>query len=136
MVKLNIQVNQMKMVILFGLKDQKIMQMLASGEYILEETEAAEGYAKGDTTWTLKVTDGGNLEYIKDADGKVISPSVVEEVNLYKFTNDVPYELPETGGIGIYWYTVGGMLFMVMAAIVVYRKRYNEYMNKQETIYS
>lgn len=104
--------------------------MLASGEYILEETEAAEGYAKGDTTWTLKVTDGGNLEYIKDADGKVISPSVVEEVNLYKFTNDVPYELPETGGIGIYWYTVGGMLFMVMAAIVVYRKRYNEYMNK------
>ena len=104
--------------------------MLASGEYILEETEAAEGYAKGDTTWTLKVTDGGNLEYIKDADGKVISPSVVEEVNLYKFTNDVPYELPETGGIGIYWYTVGGMLFMVMAAIVVYRKRFNEYMNK------
>lgn len=104
--------------------------MLASGEYILEETEAAEGYAKGDTTWTLKVTDGRNLEYIKDADGKVISPSVVEEVNLYKFTNDVPYELPETGGIGIYWYTVGGMLFMVMAAIVVYRKRYNEYMNK------
>lgn len=104
--------------------------MLASGEYILEETEAPEGYAKGDTTWTLKVTDGGNLEYIKDADGKVISPSVVEEVNLYKFTNDVPYELPETGGIGIYWYTVGGMLFMVMAAIVVYRKRYNEYMNK------
>ncbi len=105
-------------------------QSLASGEYILEETEAAEGYAKGDTTWTLKVTDGGNLEYIKDADGKVISPSVVEEVNLYKFTNDVPYELPETGGIGIYWYTVGGMLLMVMAAIVVYRKRYNEYMNK------
>lgn len=103
---------------------------LASGEYILEEIEAAEGYAKGDTTWTLKVTDGGNLEYIKDADGEVISPSVVEEVNLYKFTNDVPYELPETGGIGIYWYTVGGMLFMVMAAIVVYRKRYNEYMNK------
>lgn len=103
---------------------------LASGEYILEETEAAEGYAKGDTTWTLKVTDGGNLEYIKDADGKVISPSVVEEVNLYKFTNDIPYELPETGGIGIYWYTVGGMLLMVMAAIVVYRKRYNEYMNK------
>lgn len=103
---------------------------LASGEYILEETEAAEGYAKGDTTWTLRVTDGGNLEYIKDADGKVISPSVVEEVNLYKFTNDVPYELPETGGIGIYWYTVGGMLLMVMAAIVVYRKRYNEYMNK------
>ena len=111
-------------------KGSKNNAMLASGEYILEETEAAEGYAKGDTTWTLKVTDGGNLEYIKDADGKVISPSVVEEVNLYKFTNDVPYELPETGGIGIYWYTVGGMLLMVMAAIVVYRKRYNEYMNK------
>ena len=102
---------------------------LASGEYILEETEAAEGYAKGDTTWTLKVTDGGNLEYIKD--GKNNVPSTVENgVTLYKFTNDVPYELPETGGIGIYWYTVGGMLLMVMAAIVVYRKRYNEYMNK------
>ena len=109
--------------------DQSNVQ-LASGEYTLEETKAAEGYAKGDTTWTIKVTGSGNLEYIKDASGNVITPKVQNEMNLYYFTNDVPYELPETGGIGIYWYTAGGMLLMLMAAIVVYIKRYNEYMNK------
>lgn len=110
-------------------KDNETDVTPVAGEYTLVETKAAEGYAKGDTTWTLKVTKGGNLEYIKDAKGNVIDPKG-EEVNLYYFTNDVPYELPETGGIGIYWYTAGGMLLMLMAAIVVYRKRYNEYMNK------
>lgn len=109
--------------------DQSNVQ-LASGEYTLVETKAAEGYAKGDTIWTIKVTDSGNLEYIKDANGNVITPKIQNEMNLYYFTNDVPYELPETGGIGIYWYTAGGMLLMLMAAIVVYIKRYNEYMNK------
>ena len=76
------------------------------------------------------------LSILKMRMEKLFHLQLQKKVNLYKFTNDVPYELPETGGIGIYWYTVGGMLFMVMAAIVVYRKRYNEYMNKQETIYS
>ena len=42
----------------------------------------------------------------------------------------VKYTLPETGGTGIYWYMAGGMLLMMVAAVAIYRKRYNEYMNK------
>lgn len=50
------------------------------------------------------------------------------EYGIYRI--HVKYTLPETGGRGVYWYTAGGMLLMIVAAIVVYVKRYNEYMNK------
>ena len=50
------------------------------------------------------------------------------EYGIYRI--HVKYTLPETGGTGIYWYMAGGMLLMMVAAVVVYIKRYNEYMNK------
>ncbi len=50
------------------------------------------------------------------------------EYGIYRI--HVKYILPETGGTGIYWYMAGGMLLMMVAAVAIYRKRYNEYMNK------
>ena len=50
------------------------------------------------------------------------------EYGIYRI--HVKYTLPETGGTGIYWYMAGGMLLMMVAAVAIYRKRYNEYMNK------
>ncbi len=32
------------------------------------------------------------------------------------------YELPNSGGIGIYWYSIGGVLLMMAAALILYRK--------------
>lgn len=31
------------------------------------------------------------------------------------------YELPNSGGMGIYWYSIGGMLLMMAAALILYR---------------
>lgn len=87
--------------------------------------------------------ENSNIGYAIN-DGKINHTQETNDVDCQKdFTNcknnkseygiyriHVKYILPETGGTGIYWYTVGGMLLMVIAAIVVYRKRYNEYMNK------
>ena len=36
------------------------------------------------------------------------------------------YELPSTGGIGIYWYMFGGMLLMLAAALITYRNKCKE----------
>lgn len=47
------------------------------------------------------------------------------EYGIYRI--HVKYTLPETGGTGIYWYMAGGMLLMMVAAVAIYRKRYNEY---------
>lgn len=87
--------------------------------------------------------ENSNIGYAIN-DGKINHTQETNDVDCQKdFTNcknnkseygiyriHVKYILPETGGTGIYWYTVGGMLLMVIAAIIVYRKRYNEYMNK------
>lgn len=44
------------------------------------------------------------------------------------FTIVVPnvllYELPSTGGIGTYWYTIGGTLLLIAAALVLYKRKY------------
>ena len=34
------------------------------------------------------------------------------------------YELPNSGGIGIYWYSIGGMLLMMAAALILYRYKH------------
>ena len=65
---------------------------LPAGDYILKETCAPTGY--------LPVED--------------IPVSLTAEDDLIKEIQikEPVYELPETGGYGIYWYTLGGMLLM------------------------
>lgn len=40
-------------------------------------------------------------------------------------TNDV-YELPSTGGIGTYWYTIGGVVLMMGTSLMIYKKKREE----------
>lgn len=76
-------------------------------------------YSAGDTSVTnndkltnVKVTAGST-----GADGKDINGVVELTIpNLYL------YELPNSGGIGIYWYSIGGVLLMMAAALILYRK--------------
>ena len=42
----------------------------------------------------------------------------------YYFEDDVLYELPSTGGAGIYWYTISGTLLMIAGMLVLYKKKY------------
>lgn len=37
--------------------------------------------------------------------------------------NEMLYELPSTGGNGIYWYTIGGMALMMGAALILYKDK-------------
>lgn len=36
------------------------------------------------------------------------------------------YELPSAGGRGIYWYSIGGTLFMLAGALILYRNKRKE----------
>ena len=53
-----------------------------------------------------------------------------EDIWVIKVKNDTLYDLPETGGIGIFWYTIGGMLLMMAAALVLYKRKCREVLNK------
>lgn len=105
---------------------------LKAGTYILEEARAPSGYALLFDAITLEVIrtengisvvlDGGNADSdIVKVTGKKLSDSNESdwvEITVY---NTRLYELPSAGGRGIYWYSAGGMLLMMAAALVLYK---------------
>lgn len=104
-----------------------------NGTYTLKETESPAGYQLLDTEWILTF-ENGLLKSVGDNTkyGKYISTSQTAE-NGFVITlkNDVLYELPQSGGTGIYWYLFGGMLLMMAASLVVYKKRRREVLERK-----
>lgn len=106
------------------------VEKIQPGTYMLSETMAPEGYALSEETWTIKISPKGVLLLIKNnktgneplGSTEIIDNSKV--IMTFYFDNTMLYELPETGGIGTYWYTIGGMLLMMGAALILYRSKY------------
>ena len=112
--------------------DGKSINKIEKGTYTLEEVEAPEGYFKSDEKWTLEIGNKGKIISIKNSKNEdIIGESSSENVKLqlYKYKNTMSYSLPESGGIGIYWYMIGG-IFLMMAASILYKNRYNEFKKK------
>lgn len=115
---------------------------LKNGEYIIIE------FVPKDAKYTVTETSGsvqiGNVDYSCDTDIKIGGTSVTGEALENKKasgtiesngTGEVSYinsfdlyELPSTGGYGIYLFISGGILLLLMAgaALTAYRKRYGE----------
>ena len=96
-----------------------------NGEYTIIETKAPEGYMIHDSGWTLIFSKG----LLKTFDGKPVKGNATDGV-VISLTNKQLYELPETGGIGIFWYTIGGMLLMMAAALILYKRKCREVLDK------
>lgn len=112
--------------------DNNDVSMIPEGTYTLKETTAPGNYALSEDTWTITVGKDGSLT-VTNASGNPVECATTEETDAngnktgvviysYYFKNTPMYELPSTGGIGTYWYTIGGMLMMA-AALVLYRKK-------------
>ena len=99
---------------------------IPAGTYTLTETKAPSGYMLSETSWTVTIAVDGGTPVITIG-STTLSPTPSEEngmtVYSYEFTNEVIYSLPSTGGIGTYWYTIGGMLLMMAAALILYKKK-------------
>lgn len=77
---------------------------LEAGEniyYYVKEVESHSGY-------TVSYMNNGGIH-----SGEIVITNKVEEQ---------PIVLPETGGTGTYWYTMGGVLLTVGAAFLIYKK--------------
>ena len=96
-----------------------------NGTYTIIETKAPEGYMIHDSGWTLIFSKG----LLKTFDGKPVKGNATDGV-VISLTNKQLYELPETGGIGIFWYTIGGMLLMMAAALILYKRKCREVLDK------
>jgi len=102
--------------------------IIPSGNYTLSEVSAPHGYAKSSEVWEIKIQGGVpvSVQTMKDGAGKDLTSKIVDGKSTYYFENVPIYDLPSAGGIGIYWYSIGGMLLMIAAALILYRNKCKE----------
>lgn len=92
--------------------------------YILKEISAPAGYILSTETWTITIGQYGSWV---SAEG-IGKENIVERNNkiICYFENTAVYELPSAGGSGIYRYSIGGMLLMMAAALILYKNKRRE----------
>lgn len=97
------------------------------GTYTLKEIKAPNGYALLNADITITV----------DQNGVTVSGSEKASVKQEKdgtytiiVKNDMLYSLPSTGGSGIYWFSICGMLLMMAAAWIIYKNKCREVLVK------
>ncbi len=121
-------------------------QLQVGQHYLMEETKAPVGYMLSRTKWIIKIVENFGMKEIgevksfddySDYTGPGEKPTPeIGDVNFapsttnpggliltYTFYNDEIYELPSTGGAGVYWYTISGMLLMMGASLILYKNR-------------
>ena len=95
------------------------------GSFTVVETKAPEGYMIHEGGWTLTFNKG----LLTTLDGEEVQGTATNGV-VIELSNKQLYELPETGGTGIFWYTIGGMLLMMAAALILYKRKCREVLDR------
>lgn len=96
------------------------------GAYTLAETKAPNGYALSNETWTVEVSTDGALKKITSSNNEVATETVDKTV-YYKFENTAIYELPNSGGMGTYLFTISGVAILMTALLLfIQNKRRKE----------
>ena len=103
-----------------------------TGTYTLKEKVAPVGYMLSTETWTIEMVNGR----IINVSGKTLSedetPITISGDSVYviSFVNQALYELPSTGGLGIYVPMVGGVLMMMAAVMILMNNKRREVLEK------
>ena len=97
------------------------------GTYTLKEIKAPNGYALLNADITITVDQNGVTVF-----GSEKASVSQEEDGTYTIIvkNDMLYSLPSTGGSGIYWFSICGMLLMMAAAWIIYKNKCREVLVK------
>ena len=99
---------------------------LVPGKYVLKETKAPEGYSLSANVWQVLVRDDQSVE-VTTLNGDKVDKS---KDGAFFIENIKLYSLPSTGGSGIYWYMIGGMVLMSAAAWILYKSKCKEVLGK------
>lgn len=103
---------------------------LPTGTYTLKEIKAPTGYTLSNNTYTLQITKTGALKAVK-VNGTELTPALQENGEYHiLIENAVLYNLPNSGGSGIYWFSICGMLLMMAAAWIIYKNKCREVLVK------
>lgn len=108
----------------------EIPDKLPEGTYTLKEIKAPTGYVLSSNTYTLQITKTGALKAVKVNDTE-LTPELQENGEYHiLIENAVIYNLPNSGGSGIYWFSICGMLLMMAAAWIIYKNKCREVLVK------
>lgn len=108
----------------------EITGKLPTGTYTLKEIKAPTGYVLSSNTYTLQITKTGALKAVKVNDTE-LTPELQENGEYHiLIENAVIYNLPNSGGSGIYWFSICGMLLMMAAAWIIYKNKCREVLVK------
>ncbi|MCB6491360.1 VWA domain-containing protein [Coprococcus catus] len=94
------------------------------GTYTLTEIKAPSGYTVLADSIIITV-DGKGITVFENDKVKVAEDGITIIVK-----NDMLYSLPSTGGSGIFWYSICGMLLMMAAAWIIYKNKCREVLVK------
>ena len=117
-------------------KDKVELNNLRNGDYSLTETKAPDGYSKLGSSIYFKVENGivtltgENGNPLGEAFGLWQLDSTNSTTPVLTIKNQKLYSLPESGGSGIYWYMIGGMVLMSTAAWILYKNKCREVLEK------
>ena len=104
------------------------VKYLKDGTYTVTEVKAPSGYAVNSTGWTITVANG-TVTAVKEGNIS-INGYMQNEVLTFDMTNTPIYSLPNSGGSGIYWFSICGMLLMMAAAWIIYKNKCREVLVK------
>ena len=105
---------------------------LPKGTYTLTETKAPTGYMLSEASWQIQIAKGGALKTISIVGSQSTIPSKTvtgddgKTVIYYCYENEALYDLPSSGGPGIFWSLIGGVLLMMAAALIIYKNKCRE----------
>lgn len=105
-------------------------ERLPEGTYTLKEIKAPTGYVLTNDTYTLNIARNGALKSIKLGDTEVVPELQNSGEYHILIENEVIYNLPNSGGSGIYWFSICGMLLMMAAAWIIYKNKCREVLVK------
>ena len=98
---------------------------LKPGNYTVTEIKAPNGYSLLSEPLSFTLETNGTIS-TQDASGNVLVDDETGKQIVLKIKNEILYELPSSGGMGIYWYMFGGVLLMSAAAFITYRNKRRE----------
>ena len=107
----------------------EITGKLPTGTYTLKEIKAPTGYVLSSNTYTLQITKTGALKTVQ-LNGENVTPTLKDGKYQILIENAVIYNLPNSGGSGIYWFSICGMLLMMAAAWIIYKNKCREVLVK------
>ena len=104
--------------------DTEFTDVFPNGTYKLTETAAPTGYMLGaSVTFEME----GGVPVNMSGESAVIKDGILT----FYYANEALYSLPSSGGSGIYWYILGGMLLMMAAVLMVYKQKRGEVLERK-----